>query len=136
MHLKNVRCINYDGGRKEFKWAALFIKRLSSKKHFLSSNCLNNAVWYKYYVEFPTSGAVFPQAACFINCGGALAGTMPNDPMFFPAIWCNGMNERLPVWCMVSGHTAGHRDKIILQKRGNTGHENENHNFFTLLIIF
>lgn len=121
MHLKIEMCINYDhhgGTRKQFKRAALFINRLCNKKHFLSSNCLNNAVWYKYYVEFSTSSAVFPQAACFINGGGALAGTMPDDSVFFPAVWCNGMDERLPVWCMVSGHTAGHRDKVILKKMG------------------
>lgn len=98
-------------------WAALFINRLPIiRKISHPQNCLNNAVRYKYYVEFSTSSAVFPQAACFINGGGTLASTMPNDPVFFPAVWCNGMDERLPVWCMVSGHTAGHRDKVILKK--------------------
>lgn len=54
--------------------------------YFTINDTGNNAVRYKYYVEFSTSSAVFPQAACFINGRGTLASTMPNDPVFFPAV--------------------------------------------------
>lgn len=54
--------------------------------YFTINDTGNNAVRYKYYVEFSTSSAVFPQAACFINGRGTLAGTMPDDSVFFPAV--------------------------------------------------